>query len=50
MVGDSWDRDILGALNAGMRAIWVAQGRPPPEPRPNVTVVENLSDLHETSA
>lgn len=23
MVGDSWHRDILGAINAGLRAIWI---------------------------
>jgi FMN phosphatase YigB (HAD superfamily) len=27
MVGDSWERDIQGALEVGMQAVWVANGR-----------------------
>src|SRR5256885_1444793 len=30
MVGDSWDRDVEGAQAAGIRPIWVADGRPAP--------------------
>jgi FMN phosphatase YigB (HAD superfamily) len=29
MVGDSWDRDIEGALLAGLRAVWISHGREP---------------------
>jgi HAD superfamily hydrolase (TIGR01549 family) len=30
MVGDSWERDIEGALSAGLGAIWISHGRPLP--------------------
>jgi HAD superfamily hydrolase (TIGR01549 family) len=43
MVGDSWERDILGALNIGMRAVWVSGGRRPPEEVDGVVVVDELS-------
>lgn len=32
MVGDWPEYDIIGALNAGMRAVWKTNGRPRPEP------------------
>lgn len=43
MIGDSWERDIMGSLNAGMRAVWVSRGRPAPEKRPDVLVVDELT-------
>jgi len=45
MVGDSWDRDILGALAAGMAAIWLSNGRPVPAAVHGVTVVASIADL-----
>ncbi|MGB8354497.1 MAG: HAD-IA family hydrolase [Chthoniobacteraceae bacterium] len=27
MVGDNWERDVLGARSAGMRAIWLCRNR-----------------------
>jgi len=45
MVGDSWDRDILGALTAGMAAIWLSNGRPAPAAVHGVTVVASIADL-----
>jgi putative hydrolase of the HAD superfamily len=45
MVGDSWERDVLGALDAGLPAVWVSGGRPPPEKRPNITVVASVGEL-----
>ena len=45
MVGDSWERDILGALDAGLSAAWVSAGRPLPERRPNITVVDGVGEL-----
>ena len=30
MVGDSWERDIEGALGAGLSAIWISHGREAP--------------------
>jgi putative hydrolase of the HAD superfamily len=45
MVGDSWERDIIGALDAGLSAVWISAGRPQPEKRPNVTVVNAVGEL-----
>ncbi len=45
MVGDSWGRDVLGALGAGMAAVWVAGGRAAPATLPDVTVVDNVGEL-----
>ena len=44
MVGDSWERDVIGALDAGLSgAVWLAHGREPPAPVPEGVVV--LDDL-----
>lgn len=41
MVGDSWNDDVLGALEAGWTAIWVnREGRPRPEHDPEAELVE----------
>jgi putative hydrolase of the HAD superfamily len=45
MVGDSWERDVLGALGAGLSAVWVAGGRTPPEELVGVTVVDTVGEL-----
>jgi FMN phosphatase YigB (HAD superfamily) len=45
MVGDSWERDVLGGLGAGMSAVWIADGRPVPEHRPRVAVVDSVLGL-----
>lgn len=45
MVGDSWERDIRGALEAGIAPIWVSAGRRAPEPDPRVTVVASIAAL-----
>ena len=45
MVGDSWERDVLGGLHAGMSAVWIADGRALPEHRPRVAVVDSVLDL-----
>jgi FMN phosphatase YigB (HAD superfamily) len=42
MVGDSWSRDVEGALAGGMQAIWVARGRQRPPSRPQVRTVQTL--------
>ena len=47
MVGDSWERDIVGALDAGLRAVWIADGRPEPESDPRVTVVDSVRELDD---
>lgn len=45
MVGDSWQRDVEGALCAGVRPIWVAGGRPLPESNPNVRIIPSIGVL-----
>jgi len=45
MVGDSWERDVVGALDAGMSAVWISGGRPVPEKRPNVAAVSGVAEL-----
>ncbi len=47
MVGDSWERDILGAVNAGMSAVWIASGRPAPGHHQRVATVDNIENLIE---
>jgi putative hydrolase of the HAD superfamily len=38
MVGDSWERDIEGALSAGLRAVWISHGRDAPRHDPGIAV------------
>jgi putative hydrolase of the HAD superfamily len=51
MIGDSWESDIIGARNAGIRAIWFNRyGNESPEPSSVVEVdsflpAENISSL-----
>ena len=41
MVGDSWDDDVQGALEAGWTAIWLNRdGRPPPAHDPEADLIE----------
>jgi len=45
MVGDSWERDVEGALAAGMSAVWIADGRTPPSQHPRLTVIDSVVEL-----
>ncbi len=45
MVGDSWERDVMGAEAAGMHTVWVSRGRPTPESRSQVNVIASVADL-----
>lgn len=45
MVGDSWERDVRGALGAGMSAVWIANGRRWPEQVAGVRRITRLGDL-----
>jgi putative hydrolase of the HAD superfamily len=45
MVGDSWERDVVGALGVGMSPYWVSMGRTAPYDDPRVTVIESVRDL-----
>jgi putative hydrolase of the HAD superfamily len=47
MVGDNWERDVLGARAVGMRALWISQGRPVPAPEPGVSVAFGPADVGE---
>lgn len=47
LVGDSWDTDIVGALRAGLRPIWISSVRS--NPLPNlIHVVPSLDSAAET--
>ncbi len=50
MVGDSWERDVLGALSSGWSAVWIASGRPAPERLEGVTVIESIEGLTDALA
>ena len=45
MVGDSWERDVSGALAAGMRAVWISHGRSLPDTDPRVAVANGPRDV-----
>jgi len=45
MVGDSWQRDVEGALGAGMRAVWISHGHPAPASDPRVSVARGPRDV-----
>jgi putative hydrolase of the HAD superfamily len=45
MVGDSWDRDIEGALAVGIRPVWVASAGPPPEEDLGVAAIPSIGGL-----
>jgi putative hydrolase of the HAD superfamily len=45
-VGDSWENDVIGALNAGLRAVWLnRQGTALPEERRDVHEISSLAEL-----
>jgi|SRR5579872_918932 len=47
MVGDRYERDIVGAIEAGLRTVWVnvrAESVPPGSPPPDATI-ETITDL-----
>ena len=45
MIGDSWERDVMGALGAGMRAVWISHGRPAPFSDARVSVAKGPDDV-----
>ncbi len=47
MVGDNWERDVVGATGAGMKACWIASGRPMPVADDRVTAIDDLGDLSQ---
>src|SRR5690606_36993474 len=44
-VGDSWEEDIVGAMNAGLRAIYFSPTAACPEARPPVPRIKSLLEL-----
>ena len=47
MIGDTWQQDILGAANAGIRPVWI-NSRMIPKPGPlNIMEVKSLRDLFQ---
>ena len=50
MVGDSWERDIEGAVGVGMSAVWVTRGRALPGTLPGVTAVEHVGAIVDLTA
>jgi putative hydrolase of the HAD superfamily len=47
MVGDSWERDVDGAVSCGLPVVWISSGRPVPAQRDGVTVIETIEELAE---
>jgi FMN phosphatase YigB (HAD superfamily) len=47
MVGDSWGRDVEGAVSCGLPVVWIASGRPVPAELGGVTVIETIEELAE---
>jgi putative hydrolase of the HAD superfamily len=45
MIGDSWERDVRGALRSGMAVIWISGGKMPPEDEAGVTVVRHIDEV-----
>lgn len=45
MIGDSWERDVVGALGAGMRAVWISHGRTPRFSDSRVSVAQGPHDV-----
>jgi HAD superfamily hydrolase (TIGR01549 family) len=50
MVGDSWERDVEGALAAGIHPVWISRDRPVPGTNPAVTVVASVGEITEALA
>ena len=48
MIGDSWNSDIQGAINAGIDQIWIRKSRDPlPEGQSATYLVQSLSEVME---
>ena len=48
MIGDSWNSDIQGAINAGIDQIWIRKSQDPlPEGQSATYLVQSLSDVME---
>ena len=45
MVGDNWERDVEGALSAGLRAVWISHGRETPAVDERVGIAQGAGDV-----
>ncbi len=45
MVGDNWERDVEGALSAGLRAVWISHGREPPREDRRISVALGAGEV-----
>jgi putative hydrolase of the HAD superfamily len=45
MIGDTWERDVLGARSAGWSAVWVSAGRPSPNSAIGVPSVNGVAEI-----
>ena len=48
MIGDSYERDVIGAINSGLYAVWYRGKKEMCENlNEKVTIIEELSDLKD---
>ena len=48
MLGDSWNSDIQGAINAGIDQIWIRRSKDPlPEGQTATYIVQSLAEVME---
>ena len=45
MVGDNWERDVEGALSAGLGAVWISHGREPPRTDERVEISQGAGGV-----
>lgn len=45
MIGDSWNHDVMGAINFGVRPIWISNGATPAPGEAKVPWYNDLADL-----
>ena len=47
MIGDNWERDVLGRCALGMRTVWISQGGRMPDagPGPEVRAAVGPGDI-----
>jgi putative hydrolase of the HAD superfamily len=47
MVGDNWERDVMGAIKVGMSAVWISAGRTVPAKVAGVSAIERVDELSD---
>ena len=46
MIGDHWEKDILGAVNAGWKGIYLSM-KPKQKPAKNIKIIHNLNEINQ---